>query len=70
MVIMIPANMQTWLQKVLGQKTFAEFFAGIGLMRMGLEQAGWAPAFANDIDRDKEEMYRAIPGNQRFFPAW
>lgn len=40
------------------EKTFAEFFAGIGLMRMGLERAGWQAAFANDIDEDKCEMYR------------
>lgn len=38
-------------------KTFAEFFAGIGLMRMGLERAGWKIAFANDIDEDKWKMY-------------
>lgn len=37
--------------------TFAEFFAGIGLMRLGLEQAGWKVAFANDIDADKRQMY-------------
>lgn len=39
-------------------KTVAEFFAGIGLMRIGLEQAGWRVAFANDIDADKHQMYR------------
>jgi len=39
-------------------KTFAEFFAGIGLMRIGLERAGWRIAFANDIDEDKWQMYR------------
>jgi DNA (cytosine-5)-methyltransferase 1 len=39
-------------------KNFAEFFAGIGLMRMGLERAGWHIAFANDIDEDKRQMYR------------
>jgi len=38
-------------------KTFAEFFAGIGLMRMGLENAGWKLAYANDIDPGKQEMY-------------
>jgi DNA (cytosine-5)-methyltransferase 1 len=38
--------------------TFAEFFAGIGLMRLGLERAGWRIAFANDIDADKQRMYR------------
>jgi DNA (cytosine-5)-methyltransferase 1 len=42
----------------LFKKTFAEFFAGIGLMRMGLERSGWIHAFANDIDLDKEAMYR------------
>ena len=40
------------------QKTVAEFFAGIGLMRMGLEKAGWKTIWANDIDPDKEAMYR------------
>ncbi len=41
------------------QKTVAEFFAGIGLMRLGLERKGWSVAFANDIDRQKYDMYRA-----------
>ncbi|MCX6992920.1 MAG: DNA (cytosine-5-)-methyltransferase [Kiritimatiellaeota bacterium] len=40
------------------KKTVAEFFAGIGLMRMGLEQAGWQVIWANDIDEDKMKMYR------------
>ena len=39
--------------------SFAEFFAGIGLMRLGLEQAGWQIRFANDLDPKKLEMYRA-----------
>lgn len=37
--------------------TAAEYFAGIGLMRLGLEQAGWQTVFANDIDEKKHEMY-------------
>jgi DNA (cytosine-5)-methyltransferase 1 len=37
----------------------AEFFAGIGLVRLALERAGWKVAFANDIDPRKEEMYAA-----------
>ena len=37
--------------------TVAEFFAGIGLMRLGLEQAGWRVIWANDIDEDKKRMY-------------
>jgi len=41
------------------RKTFAEFFAGIGLMRMGLECQGWRIAFANDIDPQKAAMYEA-----------
>jgi len=40
-------------------KTFAEFFAGIGLMRMGLESAGWNILYANDIDKTKERLYNA-----------
>jgi len=39
--------------------TFAEFFAGIGLMRLGLEQAGWRIKSANDLDPKKLEMYKA-----------
>lgn len=42
---------------ILRKKAFAEFFAGIGLMRMGLEKEGWTIAFANDIAADKYEMY-------------
>ncbi|MBX7072779.1 MAG: DNA (cytosine-5-)-methyltransferase [Pirellulales bacterium] len=38
--------------------TFAEFFAGIGLVRLALEQCGWVAAFANDIDAKKAEIYR------------
>src|SRR5213082_841988 len=40
------------------EKTTAEFFAGIGLMRIGLENAGWRISFANDIDHDKWQMYK------------
>jgi DNA (cytosine-5)-methyltransferase 1 len=40
------------------KRTVAEFFAGIGLMRLGLEQAGWNIVWANDIDEDKGKIYR------------
>ncbi len=40
------------------EKNFAEFFAGIGLMRLGLERSGWRIVFANDIDESKWRMYR------------
>ena len=36
----------------------AEFFAGMGLMRAGLESAGIGTAFANDIDETKATIYR------------
>lgn len=36
----------------------AEFFAGIGLVRLALERQGWHVNFANDIDPKKAEMYR------------
>ncbi|MEW5719496.1 MAG: DNA (cytosine-5-)-methyltransferase [Chloroflexota bacterium] len=42
--------------------TAAEYFAGIGLVRMGLEPRGWRVVFANDISEKKFEMYHA------FFP--
>jgi DNA (cytosine-5)-methyltransferase 1 len=38
--------------------TVAEFFAGIGLVRIGLQKAGWHTVFANDIDNDKWQMYK------------
>jgi DNA (cytosine-5)-methyltransferase 1 len=44
---------------VVPQRTVAEFFAGIGLMRVGLEKEGWKIVFANDIDEKKQEMYKA-----------
>ncbi len=45
------------------EKRVVEFFAGIGLMRMGLEQGGWDTIWANDIDEKKAEMYRTHYGD-------
>lgn len=42
--------------------TVAEYFAGIGLVRMGLQPHGWQVVFANDISAKKHEMYKV------FFP--
>jgi len=39
-------------------KTAVEFFAGIGLMRAGLEKAGWRIEMANDIDPTKQKFYQ------------
>ena len=44
-------------------KNVAEFFAGIGLVRIGLERGGWQTAFANDIEEDKWAMYQDNFGN-------
>ncbi len=40
-----------------GSPLAAEFFAGIGLVRSALERAGFAVAFANDIEPAKRAMY-------------
>jgi hypothetical protein len=44
----------------------AEFFAGIGLVRLALEDHGFKVVFANDIDPDKLEIYRANFGDHDF----
>ena len=43
--------------------TFAEFFAGIGLVRAGLTAGGWQCVYANDLDPAKQRMHAAA------FPA-
>ncbi len=48
------------------KKTAAEFFAGIGLVRMAFERAGWQVVFANDIDARKLAMYRDNFGGDHF----
>jgi DNA mismatch endonuclease Vsr len=50
------------------ERTVAEFFAGIGLMRLGLERQGWATTFANDLDPEKMEQYCGhFPDGRRCF---
>ncbi len=44
----------------------AEFFAGIGLVRLGLERAGFRVRFANDIEVTKQALYVANFGNADF----
>lgn len=44
----------------------AEFFAGIGLMRLGLEAAGIETVWANDIEPAKRDMYVANFGEGEF----
>ncbi len=51
------------LRARLPARDCAEFFAGIGLMRLGLERQGWRTVFANDIDERKRDMYHAHFGD-------
>ncbi|GAA2673130.1 MULTISPECIES: DNA (cytosine-5-)-methyltransferase [Actinosynnema] len=48
----------------------AEFFAGIGLARLGLEKAGFRVSWSNDIEPAKEQMYQRnfddAPGEHQF----
>lgn len=41
------------------KKEFLEFFAGIGLVRVGLEKEGWTCVFANDINAGKARIYES-----------
>ncbi len=43
--------------QIIKDKTVAEYFAGIGLVRLGLERSGWKVVFANDIADDKKRLY-------------
>ena len=50
------------MERTFSLLTVAEYFAGIGLVRMGLRPHGWQVLFANDISQKKYEMYKT------FFP--
>ncbi|MHB8059075.1 MAG: DNA mismatch endonuclease Vsr [Desulfuromonadaceae bacterium] len=54
----ISNNMDVNTRSLFPEKTVAEFFSGIGLMRIGLERQGWNLRFANDIDAQKCQIYR------------
>ena len=43
--------------------TVAEYFAGIGLFRMGLEAAGWQVVYANDWSAERAQMYHGFFGD-------
>jgi len=48
-------------------RTFAEFFAGIGLVRLGLERSGWQIRLANDMDPLKLKMYEGHFGPAPYY---
>ena len=43
--------------------TVVEYFAGIGLFRMGLEAAGWRVVYANDRSAERAQLYRGFFGD-------
>ena len=49
------------------EKTFCEFFAGIGLVGEGLRPSGWSCVYANDINADKQELYEALNGPSPYY---
>src|ERR1017187_9074200 len=51
------ARFQDGLLKPM-EKTFVEFFAGIGLIHEALAELGWSAVFANDNDPKKGRVYR------------
>ncbi len=48
-------------------KNFVEFFAGVGLVREGLNQSDWNCVWANDISLDKQEIYIENFGDKDFW---
>lgn len=48
-------------------KNFVEFFAGVGLVREGLEKSNWNCLWANDISHDKQETYIKNYGKADFW---
>jgi len=49
------------------KKTFAEFFAGIGLVHLGLRPGGWQCIYANDIEPKKRVMYESEFGPAPYY---
>ena len=52
--------------RTAGELRTAEFFAGIGLVRLALERAGFSVVFAHDVDPVKRAMYAANFGSADF----
>lgn len=48
------------------EKTVADFFAGIGLVRFALERAGWSEVYALDYSNEKKTMYEAHFGKGQY----
>lgn len=49
------------------KKSFAEFFAGVGLVHEGLRHDHWQCVWANDISQEKQATYTANYGAAQFY---
>lgn len=60
----LPSPAASSEQSAMPTLAVAEFFAGIGLARLGLEKAGLRVTWANDMSSDKRDMYTAHFGDE------
>ena len=44
--------------------TFVDLFAGVGMARMGMEQAGFKCVYTCEFDKHKRKEYEIIHGNE------
>ncbi len=51
----------------LPEKSAADFFAGIGLVSLGLTRAGWTVNYAVDYSEEKRQMYEAHFGPGHYY---
>lgn len=47
----------------MSEKTFVDLFAGVGMARMGMEQAGFKCVYTCEFDKHKRKEYEIIHGN-------
>jgi len=57
----------TRLLGAMANKSFIEFFAGIGLVHLGLLPREWKCIYANDIDPKKHQMYEDMFGAAPYY---
>ena len=48
---------------MMSEKTFVDLFAGVGMARMGMEQAGFKCVYTCEFDKHKRKEYKLIHGN-------
>jgi DNA (cytosine-5)-methyltransferase 1 len=60
-------SMRVKSQQTKGDKTVADFFAGIGLVTQGLNMAGWDTVYALDYDKLKQQQYEDNFGKGHYY---